>query len=183
MRTMEKIDRNDELMELKGQMELLKKQLRKHEIVEEEQIAEIARTYKSKHIYWRAVFGIIAALLICASWVEKLLFHYEELPLWYVVVAGFFIVVTVYFYGVIMAGNNYEIKEEHLILRNVLKQKTLDIPIDKIRFVEFMANKRQGARIMYNKFDDFYVRDVNYTELIKDILKVNPDIEIRKELA
>lgn len=180
---METKDRNDELMELKGQMELLKKQLQKHEIVEEEQIAEIARTYKPKHPYWRAFLGIIVALFICASWVEKLIFHFDDLPIWELVLGGALILIMMYFYGVMYAGNSYEIKEGHLILRNVTKKIVLDIPIDKIRFVEFMANKSRGARIMYNKYDDFYLKDVNYTELIKDILKVNPDIEIRKELA
>lgn len=180
---METKDRNDELLELKDQMELLKKQLHKHEIVGEGQIAEIARTYKPKHPYWRAALGVLVALMICASWVEKLIFHYDELPLWVIVLSGAFILMTMCLYGVTYAGNSYEIKDGHLVLRNVLRQKTLDIAIDKIRFVEFMANKSQGARIMYNKYDDFYLRDVNYTELIKDILKINPDIEIRKELA
>lgn len=180
---MEAKDRNDELMELKDQMELLKKQLHKHEIVKEGQIAEIARTYKPKHPYWRAALGVVLGLTICATWVEKLIFHFDELPLWEIVLGGVLILITVFFYGVSYAGNSYEIKDGRLVLRNVLKQKTLDIPIDKIRFVEFMAYKGRGARIMYNKFDDFYLRGVNYTELIKDILKVNPDIEIRRELA
>lgn len=180
---MEAKDRNDELMELKGQMELLKQQLHKHEIVEEGQIAEIAKTYKPKHPYWRAALGVAFGLTICASWVEKLVFHFDELPLWEIVLGAALILAMGFFYGVMYAGNSYEIKDGHLVLRNVLKRKVLDISIDKIRFVEFMADKGRVARIMYNKYDDFYLRDVNYTELIKDILKVNPDIEIRRELA
>lgn len=176
-------DRNDELMELKDQMELLKKQLHKHEIVKEGQITEIARTYKPKHPYLRAALGVAVGMAICASWIEKLVFHFDELPLWELILGGVLILIMVFFYGMLYAGNSYEVKDGHLVIRNVLKQKTLDIAIDKIRFVEFMANKGQGARIMYNKFDDFYLRDVNYTELIKDILKINPDIEIRRELA
>lgn len=180
---METKDRNDELIELKEQMELLKKQLHKHEIVGDGQIAEIAKTYKPNHPYLRATLGIIVAICICGSWIKRLVFHYDELPAWDLALSGVFILLMIFFYGVIYAGNSYEVKDGQLVLRNVFKKKVLDISIDKIRFIEFMANKSQGVRIMFNKFDDLYLHDVNYTELIKDILKVNPDIEIRKELA
>lgn len=80
-------------------------------------------------------------------------------------------------------GTSYEVKDGHFVLRNPFRTELVDIPIDKIRVIEVMANKRQGIRIVYNKFDDLYVKFVDSTKLIKDLQEVNPDIEIRKELA
>ena len=63
---METKDRNDELMELKGQMELLKKELHKNEIVGEEQIAEISKTFVPKHRKRNVMLGAFLGLIICA---------------------------------------------------------------------------------------------------------------------
>ena len=41
--------------------------------------------------------------------------------------------------------------------------------------------KNRRARIVYNKFDDLYLLSNNPEAIIADLLRVNPDIEIRHE--
>ncbi len=180
---METKDRNDELMELKGQMELLKQQLHKNEIIEESQITELVRSYRPRHRRRKMLYGAFVGFCSVFALMSNMIDHYEKWSWWAIALVIFMALFLIIGDAITYAGYSFAIKDEHLIIRNVLRSKVAEIPINKIRFVEFMANKKQGARIMYNKFDDFYLRDVNYTELIKDILKVNPDIEIRKELA
>lgn len=181
---METKDRNDELMELKGQMELLKQQLHKKEIISEDQIAEVAETYKPKHLWIRILSGAFLGLGVSLNIIQSLIMHFDELSVWHFCIGIACVLLFVAFYAIMGAGVYYEVCNGHLMIRHSITKKMLkDIPIDKIRFIEFMAKKRDGARIMYNKYDDFYLREVNYNELVKDILRVNPDIEIRRELA
>ena len=180
---METKDRNDELMELKSQMELLKKELHKNEIVGEEQILEISKTFVPKHRKLKVLLGALLGLIICGNSLYHIIVKFDQEPWWSICLGIPMVLFMMFMYAYIYAGNSFEIKDDHLVLRDILRRKTAEIPIDKIRFIEFMANKSMGARIMYNKFDDFYLRDINFTELVKDILKVNPDIEIRRELA
>ena len=180
---METKDRNDELMELKDQMELLKKELHKNEIVDEKQIAKISKTFEPKHRKRNVMLGALLGLIICGNSLYHIIIKFDQEP-WWLLIPGILIVpVMMFMYAYMYAGNSFEIKDDRLVLRDILRRKTAEIPIDKIRFIEFLANKSMGARIMYNKFDDFYLRDVNFTEIVKEILKVNPDIEIRRELA
>ena len=181
---METKERNDELMELKGQMELLKQQLHKNEIVNEGQITRIARTYKPKHPYVSAVLGLLLGILPASSMITRWITDWEKVSVWELCIFVPFILVLACGYAYMYAGNSYEVKDGQLIVRDVLRRKALVIPTDKIRFVEFMASKGMGAaRIMYNRYDDLYLRNSNYTELIKDLLRANPDIEIRREMA
>ena len=61
--------------------------------------------------------------------------------------------------------------------------KKILIAIDSIRYVEFLSGgpKERRVRIVYNKFDDLYINTRNNEALIADLLRVNPDIEIRRE--
>lgn len=183
MKTMETKDRNDELMELKGQMELLKKELHKSVIVGEDQIAEISKTFVPKHRKLKFLLGAFVGLLFSANFLYNLITKSEHEPWWLICLSIPMALCLMFMYAYMYAGNSFEIKDDRLILRDILRRKTAEIPIDKIRFIEFMANKSRGARIMFNKFDDFYLRDVNYTEIIQAILRINPDIEIRREMA
>lgn len=180
---METKDRNDELMELKSQMELLKKELHKSEIVSEDQIAEISKTFVPKHRKRNVLLGALLGLIICGNSLYHIIIKFDQEPWWSICLGIPMALIMMFMYAYMYAGNSFEIKDDRLVLRDILRRKTAEIPIDKIRFIEFLANKSMGARIMYNKFDDFYLRDVNFTEIVKEILKVNPDIEIRRELA
>lgn len=180
---MEKKDRNDELQELKGQMELLKQQLRKKDIIGEEEIAYIAKSYKPKHRVLRGIVGALLGLCVCAGWLTNIISNIDKEPRWMIALTIVMVLTMMSGYAYLYAGNSYDIEGNTLILRDIFRRKAAEIPIDKIRFVEFMANKSMGARIMYNKFDDFYLRDVKYTEIIKEILRINPDIEIRREMV
>ena len=180
---METKDRNDELMELKSQMELLKKELHKSEIVGEEQIAEISKTFVPKHRKLKVLLGALLGLIICGNSLYHIIIEIDQEPWWLLIPSILIVPVMMFMYAYMYAGNSFEIKDDRLILRDILRRKTAEIPIEKIRFIEFMANKSMGARIMFNKFDDFYLRDVNYTEIVQAILRINPDIEIRREMA
>lgn len=180
---MEKKDRNDELMELKEQMEVLKEQLHKSEIVEESQVAELVRSYKPRHRRRLMLCGAFSGFCSVGALICNMIEHYERWSWWAIGLLGIVALILIIGNAISYAGYNFEIKDEQLIVRNVLRSKVAEIPIQKIRFVEFLANKSNGARIMYNKYDEMYLRGVNHTELIKDILRVNPDIEIRRELA
>jgi|GEM_PF-5586209 len=180
---METKDRNDELMELKGQMELLKKELHKNEIVGEDQIAEISKTFVPKHRKLKVLLGALFGLIICGNLLYHIIMKFDQEPWWSICLGIPMALIMMFMYAYMYAGNSFEIKDNRLVLRDILRRKTAEIPIDKIRFIEFMANKNLGARIMYNKFDDFYLSDVNFTEIVQAILRINPDIEIRRELA
>ena len=161
----------------------LKKELHKSVIVGEDQIAEISKTFVPKHRKLKVLLGALLGLIICGNSLYHIIIKSDQEP-WWLLIPGILIVpVMMFMYAYMYAGNSFEIKDDRLILRDILRRKTAEIPIDKIRFIEFMANKRMGARIMFNKFDDFYLRDVNYTEIIQAILRINPDIEIRREMA
>lgn len=161
----------------------LKKELHKSVIVGEDQIAEISKTFVPKHRKLKVLLGALLGLIICGNSLYHIIIKFDQEP-WWLLIPGILIVpVMMFMYAYMYAGNSFEIKDDRLILRDILRRKTAEIPIDKIRFIEFMANKRMGARIMFNKFDDFYLRDVNYTEIIQAILRINPDIEIRREMA
>ena len=183
MKTMETKDRNDELMELKSQMELLKKELHKSVIVGEDQIAEISKTFVPKHRKRNVMLGALLGLIICGNSLYHIIIRFDQEPWWSICLGIPMVLCMMFMYAYMNAGNSFEIKDDRLILRDILRRKTAEIPIDKIRFIEFMANKNLGARIMYNKFDDFYLSDVNFTEIVQAILRINPDIEIRREMA
>lgn len=180
---MQKKDRNEELEALKSQMDQLKAKLHNTELIAESQIEDIARSYKPKHRYIKAVCGALIGIYICGSWILNVIKNFDTAPLGYICATIILVLVMALSHAALFAGNSYEIKGNHLILCDMIWRKVLDVPVEKIRFIEFMANKHQGARIMFNQYDDFYLRDINYTALVKDILKINPNIEIRKELA
>ena len=83
-------------------------------------------------------------------------------------------------------SSTYNIKDGNLYVSNVFTKFVHDavtIPISSIRYIEFLAEgpKNRRARIVYNKFDDLYLLSNNPEAIIADLLRVNPDIEIRHE--
>lgn len=145
--------------------------------------------YSPKNPYLWPVLGALIGICCAASFVYDLAFRYDELPMWRLIFDGIFLVFVIianaYLYGHVHSST-YNIKDGNLYVSNVFTKFVHDgvtIPISSIRYIEFLAEgpKNRRARIVYNKFDDLYLLS-NYPEaIIADLLRVNPDIEIRHE--
>ena len=188
---MENNEIKDPLYELKDQMLVLKQQLSKQTIINEEQTKNIVSEYKPAHPYiWVAIgalTGLVVAgnLCIAATTVTK----FTEMPLWEILIISLFILIVMIFYAYIGARSHtttYSIKDETLYFSNLfskLFRDSMEIPIRSIRYIEFLSRgpKERRVRIVFNKFDDLYIYTRNVEGLITDLLRVNPDIEIRSE--
>lgn len=179
----------EELEQLKSQMSVLKKRLKEDPIVaDEQQILRVAKEYKYGRIYW----GIIAGVLVGLSgsfglWRE--LFSGEHHSIVLIVVDIVVALLAIGFwvcYCTDLLYSHYTIDNENLVVRsgNLLLKGKRVIPIKSIRFIELLnvgnMNGR-NVRIVYNKFDDFYLNSPRNSEIVADLLRVNPEIEIRKE--
>ena len=186
---MEKNEIKDPLYELKDQMLVLKNKLSKETIINEEQTKTVTNKYSPKNPYLWPVLGALIGICCAASSVNDLAFRYDELPMWRLIFDGIFLVFVIianaYLHGH-GHSSTYNIKDGNLYVSNVFTKFVHDgitIPISSIRYIEFLAEgpKNRRARIVYNKFDDLYLFSNNPEAIIADLLRVNPDIEIRHE--
>ena len=186
---MEKNEIKDPLYELKDQMLVLKNKLSKETIINEEQTKSVANEYKPKTPYVWPVLGALLGIACASGLIYNLVTKFEEMPIWliifYVVLIAIAIIANTYIHGH-GHSSTYNIKDGNLYVSNVFTKFVHDgvtIPISSIRYIEFLAEgpKNRRARIVYNKFDDLYLFSNNPEAIIADLLRVNPDIEIRHE--
>lgn len=186
---MENNEIKDPLYELKDQMLVLKQQLSKQTIINEEQTKNIVSEYKPAHPYIWVAIGALTGLVVAGNSAWRLVTKFTEMSLWEILIITLFILIVMIFYAYIGARSHtttYSIKDETLYFSNLfskLFRDSMEIPIRSIRYIEFLSRgpKERRVRIVFNKFDDLYIYTRNVEGLITDLLRVNPDIEIRSE--
>lgn len=145
--------------------------------------------YSPKNQYFWPILGALLGIGCAAGTTYNLITRYDELSMWKIILDILFLLVVIianaYLYGHVHSST-YNIKDGNLYVSNVFTKFVHDgvtIPISSIRYIEFLAEgpKNRRARIVYNKFDDLYLFSNNPEAIIADLLRVNPDIEIRHE--
>lgn len=145
--------------------------------------------YSPKNPYLWPILGALLGIGCAAGTTYNLITRYDELSMWKIILDILFLLVVIianaYLYGHVHSST-YNIKDGNLYVSNVFTKFVHDgvtIPINSIRYIEFLAEgpKNRRARIVYNKFDDLYLLSNNPEAIIADLLRVNPDIEIRHE--
>lgn len=87
--------------------------------------------------------------------------------------------------GLDFALIHYAIEGDDFVSYNYRRKEIFRVSINDIRFIELnRVSKRNNrdARFVYNEYDEFYLDTSKNQEILADILRVNPDIEIRREL-
>lgn len=183
---MNNIETTKELLELKEQMLVLKKQLNKENILSEEQVSKVTRIHKSNRLSTKQIlFGALSMInVILFSYIiffkEKHLTG-NHLFIFFAVA----ILLLISYIVFISRVRTYTIKDGKIIIGHRLKIfKTKAISIDSIRFIEIQERINfihRTLRIGYNKYDECFVGPKNKEEFISDLLRINPEIDIKKE--
>jgi len=183
---MENKDNFDELNVLKHQMAMLKRQLGNERIINDEQVEKITKQFHPRKAKKLTIFAILSCLVACLNILQIYIWHRQKFAIWEIIL-GILIMLFLFYLYVIKTNQGMvicEIVDEQLHIRNRFERKpTLIIPISSIRFIERLANPHSGRtiRIMYNKFDDIYLDPKNLNDFICDLIRINPDIELRNE--
>lgn len=183
---MNNIETTKELLELKEQMLVLKKQLNKEKILSEEQVSKVTRIHKSNRLPIIQIFVGALCMLNVISFSYILFFKEKnlsesQLAIFITISALLLISYIVFISGV----RTYSIKDGKIIIGHRLKiPKSKTINIDSIRFIEIQERINfihRTLRIGYNKYDECFVGPKNKEEFISDLLRINPEIDIKKE--
>ena len=178
----------EELEQLKSQMSLLKRRLGNEPIVGDEQIVRVAKEYRHGNVFWVLVTIGCLSVLYCGVPVLKLFSGEEWLTLDTIrLILGFVQLYCMIDMAVQRMFRRYSIDGDVLKVKSGVgpTARTIRIAISTIRYVELLnvgRFNRGRVRIVFNKFDDCYIDSKQYAAIIADLLRVNPDIEIRKEL-
>lgn len=191
MSSMENKEIIEELEQLKLQMDVLKRQLAKDNIINDEQVEKVTNKYQMK---WRW-----AQMFFCTSlagyWViniwTSIFRNNENFHIGWFIFCIILTILLIYF--CIFWGNSgfsfYQVADGELQhwFRFPLRKRTA-IPASKIRYIERRRKHSVWSqfagfpiRIRYNKYDDLYINPQNVNEIICDIIRANPDIEVVQE--
>lgn len=191
MITMENKDNFEELQLLKQQMSVLKKQLDKETIIADDQIEKVAKKYTIGTPWTNIVLGIALAFNL-SLYLCRYFFEPETLNTWrYILLFGFLALIFAYLFCFpLNAGFSYwqivngELQRCFRFPQRVKKS----IPVSSILYIEKLRKHRYfsplhgfSIHIRYNKYDDLYLNPNNLNDFICDLIRANPDIELRQE--
>ena len=88
---MENNEIKDPLYELKDQMLVLKQQLSKQTIINEEQTKNIVSEYKPAHPYIWVAIGALTGLVVAGNSAWRLVSKFTEMSLWEILIITLFI--------------------------------------------------------------------------------------------
>jgi len=181
----------EELEQLKLQMDVLKKQLAKDTIINEEQIEKVTARYHTKW-NWAQILLSVGVLGYWVSFIWRLIAHDKDQTsigwLLFCIVATILLIYLCVFWGN-RGFSFYQVADGEVQhwFRFPMRKRTA-IPVSKIRYVErrrkhSMWSQYYGfpIRIRYNKYDDIYVNPQDVNEFICDIIRANPDIDVIQE--
>lgn len=104
-----------------------------------------------------------------------------------IILISIFHLVFIIFFITILFTTNYTIQNEELLCKSSVFRSR--IKIKNIRKIQYhkgiivpvtwkLGLSHIGIIITYNKYDDIYISPENREEIINDLLKINPNIEI-----
>jgi hypothetical protein len=139
----------------------------------------MTKTYKPKKdllVSAVLIFTVIFPMVVISADYNKALQNpWEFLPL----LLPFALIAWLYF------DTSYKIEGNYLHYRSAFLRGKIDIStIRKIEKNKTMwvgikpALATRGLVISYNKYDEIYIAPLSNTELVNDLLKVNPEIQI-----
>lgn len=183
----------EELLELKQQMKILKQQLSNETIINNEQVDKAIRKYPitwgALHL-WGGVFGVAAYGVYFYGQLTK----DGGTSVWRLVFAGLLMIFVGYF--VVFWGNRghsyFQVADQEFQHWSRFPlRKSMSIPVSKISYIEILKRPTsflrkmfwsgRTMRVRYNTYDDLYVDTLDISDIICDLLRANPDIELKIE--
>lgn len=181
----------EEIEQLKCQMEALRRELAKDKIIDDEQIEKITTRHLTKW-RWSQIF---LSITLAGFWVINLwrpIAHDNgQTSIGWLILCIIGTILLIYF--IIFWGNwgfsFYQVADgelQHWFRFPLRKRKA--IPVSQIVYIErrrkhSMWSQYYGfpIRIRYNKYDDLYINPQDVNEIICDIIRANPDIDVKQE--
>lgn len=173
-----------ELLQLKEQMIVLKKQLNNNTIINNERIISVTKIHNPRNKRKKWIWGILIGATITSNIFPSMV---NVNGIWLKIslaLIGIFGLIT-YSALVFGAGDKYYIENGLLIVKNCFlllgKHIVVSIPISSIRYVRIMKKTtiKHSLEICYNKYDMYCIDPKDINKLIYDLTCINPEIEIR----
>lgn len=134
------------------------------------------KVYKA-HIGWKS-FALLVLLLSILHWFFTSIWAIEYW--WSLFQNTLFIILSI-----LLNEKRYSIEEEYLIVKTMNIITTKKIEINTIKKIVLLNSNiferyllKNSVKIFYNKYDDAFVQTKKINDLINELLKINPQIEV-----
>ena len=178
---MENKDNIQELEDLKNKMQILKENLNKCEIIDDEQIMQVTRLYCEPKARTKNMWCILTGLVTVIPFTYTL-FRYSLS----IYIYGFIIllvVLSIIFQLWINGARKYKIINGiELKISSLINTTT--IPIEDITHIEYLRTKYRDntLRIKYRSGTPILIGPKDETEFISDLVRINPNILVIQEM-
>lgn len=177
---------NEDSIQLKEQMDILKKQLQKDLQIDDNQIIKTVRSYGTNYSGTKSFLGGVGAASLFIYWILWLLKNWLNVKMPIIALIPLVIIAAIVGYllrGKFGGKTKYEVENGKLLIKPFGKKVRKQIDIATIRHIEILnsePNFWRGAilSIGYNLCDDINIDPQDHIQLIGDIVRINPNIKV-----
>lgn len=188
---MEIKDNFEELQSLKQQMLVLKQQLEKETIITDGQIAKVTKRHAMGSAWTQIALSVVITLNLCALAYRYFFVDIVSSSCLFFCLYITFILFVVYLlvFCLNVGFSFWQVNDGELqhCFRFPMRVRRA-IPVSSIRYIEklrkhsyFSPEHGFKVHIRYNKYDDLYLNPKNLNDFICDLIRENPDIELKQE--